>query len=63
MSSRSVGHGICPKCGNRGVLIIKELSGGYYAYYRHGRTWHYIGPLSMVYEQLINSLIMNIGSS
>ncbi|WP_054857768.1 hypothetical protein [Vulcanisaeta sp. JCM 16159] len=56
MSSRSVGYGICPRCGNRGVLIIKELNGGYYAYYRHGRTWHYIGPLPVVYEQVINSL-------
>ncbi|ADY01389.1 hypothetical protein VMUT_1184 [Vulcanisaeta moutnovskia 768-28] len=56
MSSRSIGYGICPKCGNRGVLIIKELSGGYYAYYRHGKVWHYIGPLSMFHDQLINSL-------
>ncbi|MGC8608049.1 MAG: hypothetical protein ACP5GZ_03450 [Vulcanisaeta sp.] len=56
MSSRSIGYGICPRCGNRGVLIIKELSGGYYAYYRHGKVWHYIGPLSIFYDQLINSL-------
>ncbi len=59
MSSRSIGQGTCPKCGRRGTLVIKALGGGYYAYYRHGRSWCYLGPLNKVYDEVRKSLDPN----
>ncbi|OYT55510.1 MAG: hypothetical protein B6U76_05770 [Desulfurococcales archaeon ex4484_217_2] len=48
MSSRVLGKGVCPKCGNEGSLVLKEISGKIYVYFKHGRKWCYIGPLSEV---------------
>ena len=48
ISSRVLGKGICPKCGNEGSLVLKEISGKIYVYFKHGRKWCYIGPLSEV---------------
>jgi len=59
MSSRSIGQGTCPKCGRRGTLVIKTLGGGYYAYYRHGKSWCYLGPLNKVYDEVRKSLDPN----
>ncbi|MFP3491539.1 MAG: hypothetical protein RXN86_02075 [Vulcanisaeta sp.] len=48
MSARSIGRGICPKCGLEGSVVIKQVGGKDYVYVKHGRTWHYIGPLDKV---------------
>lgn len=48
MSSRSIGRGICPKCGEEGVFVVKRIGDREYVYARHGRSWHYIGPLNNV---------------
>ncbi|NPB00853.1 MAG: hypothetical protein GXO10_05710 [Crenarchaeota archaeon] len=48
MSSRSLGRGRCPKCGQEGVIVIKTISGYEYVYFRHGRKWCYIGPKDSV---------------
>jgi len=48
MTSRVLGKGVCPKCGNEGSLVLKEISGKIYVYFKHGRKWCYIGPLSEV---------------
>jgi len=45
MSSRSIGRGRCPKCGQEGVIVINAIGGQRYVYFRHGRRWCYIGPL------------------
>ena len=45
MSTRSIGRGICPKCGG---VVIKRLGDREYVYVKHGRIWHYIGPLDNV---------------
>ncbi|MFP3305325.1 MAG: hypothetical protein RXN89_04475, partial [Vulcanisaeta sp.] len=48
MSARSIGRGICPKCGLEGSVVIKQVGGKDYVYVKHGRIWHYIGPLDKV---------------
>ncbi len=48
MSSRTVGRGICPRCGREGAVVLKTISGRIYVYVRHGREWCYIGPLDRV---------------
>ena len=48
MSSRVLGKGVCSKCGNKESLVLKEISGKICVYFKHGRKWYYIGPLSEV---------------
>jgi len=48
MSTRVVGRGRCPKCGREGSVVLKEISGRVYVYFKHGRDWCYIGPLDKV---------------
>ena len=48
MSSRVVGRGVCPKCGREGSVVLKELSGKIYVYFKHGRKWCYLGSLENV---------------
>jgi len=48
MSSRSLGRGRCPKCGQEGVVVIRRIGGQEYVYVRHGKKWCYVGPLSKV---------------
>ncbi len=48
MSSRSIGRGICPKCGQEGVLYIRRLGDREYVYFKHGKRWCYIGPKTNV---------------
>jgi len=48
VSTRSVGRVKCPKCGREGSLIVKSVGGKEYVYVKHGRTWHYVGPLDKV---------------
>jgi hypothetical protein len=48
VSTRSIGRGKCPKCGEEGSLIVKSVGGKEYVYVKHGRTWHYVGPLDKV---------------
>jgi len=48
MSSRSVGRGRCPRCGQDGIIVVKCVSGREYVYFRHGRKWCYIGPADRV---------------
>jgi len=48
LSSRVVGRGVCPKCGREGSVVLKELSGKIYVYFKHGRKWCYLGSLENV---------------
>uniref|UniRef100_A0A7C3WSU0 Uncharacterized protein n=1 Tax=Thermofilum pendens TaxID=2269 RepID=A0A7C3WSU0_THEPE len=48
MSARSLGRGVCPKCGEEGSVVVKWVGGKEYVYVKHGRTWHYIGPVDKV---------------
>ncbi len=52
MSSRSIGRGRCPRCGCEGVVVVKEISGRFYIYFKHGREWCYVGPLDKVFSNL-----------
>ncbi len=56
MSSRSIGRGRCPKCGEEGSIIIKEIAGRYYIYFKHGNKWCYIGPIDKAVEELSGSI-------
>jgi len=48
VSARVIGRGKCPKCGREGSVVLKEISGRVYVYFKHGRDWCYIGPLDRV---------------
>lgn len=48
MTTRVVGRGKCPRCGDPGSVVFKEFSGKVYVYIKHGRRWCYIGPLEAV---------------
>jgi len=48
VSARSVGRGRCPKCGEEGSVVVKSVGGKEYVYIKHGRKWHYVGPLDRV---------------
>ncbi|MGC8608143.1 MAG: hypothetical protein ACP5L5_11360 [Vulcanisaeta sp.] len=37
-----------PEVQDGGSIIIKRIGDQEYVYVKHGRTWHYIGPLSAV---------------
>ena len=56
MSSRSIGRGRCPKCGEEGSIIVKEIAGRYYIYFKHGKRWCYIGPIDKAIEELSGTL-------
>jgi len=43
-----VGRGICPKCGVEGTVVIRSSGSGLYVYIRHGRVWHYVGPMDRI---------------
>ncbi|MGC8608116.1 MAG: hypothetical protein ACP5L5_11225 [Vulcanisaeta sp.] len=43
-----VGKGICPKCGVEGTVVIRSSGSGLYVYIRHGRVWHYVGPMDRI---------------
>lgn len=53
MSARSIGRGICPRCGREGSVIVKRIGDQGYVYVKHGKVWHYIGPLERVDLQSI----------
>lgn len=48
MSTRSIGRGTCPKCGREGAVVVKRLGDREYVYVKHGKVWHYIGPLDNI---------------
>jgi len=48
VSARSLGRGRCPRCGEEGSVVVKWVGGKEYVYVKHGRTWHYVGPLDRV---------------
>jgi len=48
MSSRSIGRGICPKCGQEGTIYIRRVGNREYIYFKHGKKWCYIGPKDSV---------------
>lgn len=60
MSSRVVGKGKCPKCGRVGSVVLKEISGRVYVYFKHGRDWCYVGPLDRVN---LSGLVVELSAS
>lgn len=48
MTTRVVGRGKYPKCGNQGSIVFKEINNKIYVYAKHGRKWCYLGPLEAV---------------
>jgi hypothetical protein len=43
-----IGRGRCPKCGMEGTIVIRSRNSRLYVYARHGRVWHYVGPLEKI---------------
>jgi len=56
-----IGRGRCPKCGMEGTIVIRSRNSKLYVYARHGRVWHYVGPLEKInMEALIDRRRGNI---
>ncbi|WP_066797657.1 hypothetical protein [Caldivirga sp. MU80] len=56
-----IGRGRCPKCGMEGTIVIRSRNSKLYVYARHGRVWHYVGPLEKInMEALIDRKRGNI---
>ncbi len=49
--------GTCPRCGLKGIAILKKIRGREYIYFRHGKKWCYIGPLHRLSPELILRII------
>ena len=45
VASRSIGRGVCPRCGEEGTVVLKQIGDQIYVYIKHGSRWCYIGPL------------------
>lgn len=57
MTTRVIGRGMCPRCGEEGSIVLKDMYNKVYIYVKHGRRWCYVGPLEAVdLSSIITSL-------
>jgi len=60
VSSRSIGRGICPRCGREGTVYVRRIGNREYIYFKHGQKWCYIGPAGEVdVQSLVNNNVNN----